>query len=158
LRNSGSAQQDGPSGAAGDHPIGSRPDLAALVGLLAPGKDEAKEAKEAKNEVKENNDAKAAKDDPDKAAKDGPDGKQTKDSGDQKFEKDFRDKGSGKHENDHLPNVIPLGPSARRTTEPVRHFITGELRPELSASALLHEPDLRGRDAAELADELRPCG
>ena len=31
-----------------------------------------------------------------------------------------------------------------------------ELRPDLSAAALLHEPDLRGRTATDLAGELRP--
>ena len=46
--------------------------------------------------------------------------------------------------------------TSHRSDEPVRHFISEDLRPVLSASALLHEPDLVGRDAAELADELRP--
>jgi hypothetical protein len=40
--------------------------------------------------------------------------------------------------------------------EPVRHFIADTLRPELSAAYLLREPDFRGRDAAEVAEELRP--
>jgi hypothetical protein len=163
LRQSGSHQQDGPAGAAADHPIGSRPDLAALLGLLPQAKNESKDAKDAKNETKENKDSKDAKDDPDKQTQDTKNNKDNKDSGDQKFEKDFRDKGSGKQEGDIHPKVEPFGPGTpsalaapRRSAEPVRHFIPSQLRPELSASALLYEPDLRGRDAAELADELRP--
>jgi hypothetical protein len=170
LRQSGSAQQAGPDGAATDHRIGSRPDLVALAALLTAPKDESKDSKDAKNETKENKDGKDGKDDPDKQTKDSKDGKDNKENKDAKDTpdnqikegKDFRDKNlKGEHGNEQ-PNVIPLTPGApsalapqRRSAEQVRHFIPGELRPELSASPLLHEPDLRGRDASELAAELR---
>ena len=170
LRQSGSAQQAGVDGTAAVHPIGSRPDLVALAALLTAPKNESKDSKDAKNETKENKDGKDNKDDPDKQTKDTKDGKDNKENKDAKDspdnqikeEKDFRDKNTkGEHGNEQ-PNVIPLAPGTpsalaprRRTGELVRHFIAGELRPELSASALLHEPDLRGRDAAELAAELR---
>jgi hypothetical protein len=171
LRQSGAPQQDGPDGPAKDHPIGSRPDLVALMALLTAPKNESKDSKDAKNESKENKDSKDAKDNPDKSSKDGKDGKDSKESKDakdspdsqQKEEKDFRDKNLKGEQGNEQPKIVPLGPGTpaalaapRRSSERVRHFIPRQLRPELSASALLHEPDLRGRDAAELADELRP--
>jgi Subtilase family len=172
LRQSGSPQQAGPDGPPTAHPIGSRPDLVALLALLTAPKNESKDSKDAKNESKENKDSKDAKDSPDKSTKDNKDGKDNKESKDDKdnpdnqvkIEKDFRDKNSGKGEHgNEQPKVTPLSPGTptalaapRRSAAPVRHFIPGELRPELSASALLNEPDLRGRDAAGLADDLRP--
>ncbi len=143
LRQTGSPQQDGPDGPAADHPIGSRPDLVALVGHLAPGKDESKDHKDGKDEGKDSKDNK----DENKDTKDG-------------THKDLHDKAPI---DDRVRPGIPLGPGTsaafiepRRSAEQVRHFIAAELRPTMSAAALLHEPDLRGRDAAELADELRP--
>jgi hypothetical protein len=171
LRQSGSAQQAGPDGAATAHPIGSRPDLVALAALLTAPKNESKDSKDAKNEPKENKDGKDSKDDPDKQTKDGKDGKDNKESKDgkdnpdnkQKENKDFKDKQEKGEQPGEVPNVMPRQPGTpmalvapRRSAEQVRHFIGDELRPELSAAALLHEPDLRGRSADELADELRP--
>jgi len=178
LRQSGSPQVDGPDGQAAAHRIGSRPDLVALAALLAAAKDESKDSKDAKNESKENQDNKDAKDNPDKSTKDnkdnkdgkdGKEGKDNKDNPDNKGKekedenKDFRDKSHKGEGHREVPPVAPPGPGAqavlttpKQSGEPVRHFISAELRPDLAAAALLREPDLRGRAGPDLADELRP--
>ena len=179
LRQTGSPQEDGPGGTVQAHRIGSRPDLMALIALLSVSKDEAKdakdakteknEAKDAKNESKDAKDAKTEKAEKDegKERKDAKDeGKEFKDSknedkenkGEKREDKDVRDKGPQPSE---VPPFAPEGlhpplPAWLRSDEAVRHFIPDDLRPRLSAAALTQEPDLQGRSAAELDDELRP--
>jgi hypothetical protein len=175
LRQSGTVQQDGPDGPATAHRIGSRPDLLALMALLAVAKDEAKDGKDAKNEAKENKDAKDGKDHPDKASKDSKDNKEQKEDKEDKDHSDSKDL-HDKHQKGEQPSEVPplappvpgsdpgaSGPgapssivAAPRSRKPVRHFIPRVLRPELRAAALVREQDYRGRDAAELAEELRP--
>lgn len=162
LRQSGSPQLDGPDGPAQDHPIGSRPDLVALAALLAVPKDESKDSKDGKNESKDSkdskNESKDHKDNKDES-KESKDSKEESKEGKDEFKETQDRKQHGKNETTEGPNLSPPGhgtASARRFAERVRHFIPGELRPELTAAALLYEPGLRGRDPAELAAELRP--
>ncbi len=174
LRQSGSAQAAGPDGAPDTHPIGSRPDLMALQGLLVVTKDESKDTKENKEskDSKDNKENKDNKEDPDKAAKDNKDNKENKEQKEDKEDKDQKDHTIEKVrlpvEKPRLPvetspPLVPEGgePSSRAQApvvshEPVRHFISDALRPELAAAHLAHERDFAGRTVAEVADELRP--
>jgi hypothetical protein len=171
LRQSGSPQQDGPSRPATQR-VGTRPDLMALMALLAVAKDEAKDAKDAKTEKNESKDTKDAKNET-KEQKDGKDEakerkdnkSESKDRKDDKTEKNERKDAKDDNPDKLIPvEQIPFAPegvhppvtAALRSDEPVRHFIPDDLRPTLNAAALTLEPDFLGRDAAELADELRP--
>jgi hypothetical protein len=129
-------------------------------------KDESKDGKDSKDS-KDGKDQKDFKDDkeaPDKAEKD------TKDDSDNKSDKDDKDDLDHKLLPKETDKVAPIEnvPSPTPETdqhvarppvvsdEPVRHFIAEALRPQLSASYLSREPDFRGRDPAEVADDLRP--
>ena len=133
-----------------------------------------KEGKDNKDnkDVKDNKDGPDNKRDKDAADKNhAKDAKDAKDEGDEKdFGKDARDKGgqrfgSGKEAPDAPKpaessahdgqSVLGLAPPVENT-EPVRHFISAALRPELIASSLLREPEFLGCDPAELARRLRP--
>jgi len=169
LRQSGSPQQDSPEAPAASSRIGSRPDLMALMALLVATKDEAKDGKDNKD-TKENKDSKDHKDNkeaPDKLEKDNKDNKDSKENKEDKDGKDQKDHHKEQFTAEKLnqpaehpplmpqPDPPPPQPPAL-STETVRHFIPDALRPELAATYLLHEPDFRGRDAAEIADELQP--
>jgi hypothetical protein len=170
LRASGSPQQDGPEDPAATNRIGSRPDLMALMALLVATKDEAKDGKDTKDtkESKEHKDNKDDKEAPDKLEKDNKDNKDHKETKEDKDDKDQKDHHKETQaEKQHLPaEHLPASPPEQLLTpppapfseQPVRHFITEALRPELSATYLLHEPDFLALDAAEVADELQPPG
>jgi len=158
LRVSGTPQQDSPLAPAASNRIGSRPDLLALQALLVATKDESKDSKDGKDgkDGKDRKDFKDDKEAPDKLEKDNKDGKDNKE---EKEDKDDIDHKHVPHEN--LPSPVQEGDQRSAyalvmSDEPVRHFIADALRPELSAAYLLREPDFRGRDAAEVAEELRP--
>jgi Subtilase family len=177
LRQSGSAQAAGPDGTADSHRIGTRPDLIALQGLLVVTKDESKDNKETKEnkDNKDNKDNKEQKESKDKEDKDNKDNKDNKEQKEDKEDKDQKDHTIEKVrlpiEKSRIPvetspPLVPEGeaggePSARAEAtivshEPVRHFISDGLRPELATAHLVHEPDFAGRSVAEVADELRP--
>jgi hypothetical protein len=177
LRQTGKPQADGPGGPAQTQRIGNRPDLIELSGRIGPGKDEAKESKEAKDN-KENKDGKEAKEKEDKEAKEAKEAKEStddkrqrdnkpgKDRKDNKEDKGEKNEGkenvnkeSANPEQDPLPPQFAPAPGTVAppvSNDPVQHFIPEALRPELNAAALRDEPDLRGRNVADLADELRP--
>jgi hypothetical protein len=183
LRQSVNTQQDGPTAPA-TQSIGPRPDLVALKALLSTTKNESKDSKDGKDnkENKENKDTKDNKEAPDKADKDQKDNKETKEEKEEKDVKDAKENtkdGSDKlapKENDQ-PQFVPPGQFSTPATatpdepssaapapaapavpdEPVQHFIPEALRPDLTASYLGQEPEFRGRDAGEVADELRPA-
>jgi hypothetical protein len=129
-------------------------------------KDESKDGKDSKDS-KDGKDSKDFKDDkeaPDKLEKDSKDEADNKQSKEDKDDLDHKllpketDKVAPV---DHLPSPTPeieqhAGRPPVVSDEPVRHFIAEALRPQLSASYLLREPDFRGRDPAEVADALRP--
>lgn len=130
----------------------------ALIALLPPPKSESKDGKDTKDEGKENKDTKDtkdAKDSPDKLAKDNKEHKEDKDGKDRKDHKDdkgdktetrkeLKDFGKEK-ESDQVPLVggaLPPVASPVVSTDPVRHFIPAEHRPDLTTAALRNEPDV----------------
>ena len=173
LRQTGSPQPDTPDEPTAEN-IGSRPELVALIALLTPSKDEAKDAKDAKD-PKDHKDSKDTKDPKD--GKDQPDTKQRTDKHEkeQKEHKDVKDGKGEKHESpkelkdnrgpkeNRAPEQpqrvadpgVGGGPWPEASDEPVQHFIPADQRPDLSAAALIDEPDMQGRSAVELAEELR---
>jgi Subtilase family len=167
LRESGTPQQDSPEAPAASHRIGSRPDLLALQALLVATKDESKDSKDGKDgkDSKDQKDFKDDKEGPDKLEKDSKDGADNKDQKDDKDDIDhkvqLKEIDAARAPIEGSPSLVPetdqLSAQAPVVSdEPVRHFIVEALRPELFAAYLSREPDFRGRDAAEIADELRP--
>jgi hypothetical protein len=166
-----SPQQDGGSTAPVTQHIGPRPDLGALIAALSPAKNESKDTKDSK-EPKENKDAKDNKEKQEKESKENKDNKDNKDGKDtpdkpHKDSKDSKDRipkevkdGLAKEKDGRVADRL-VGPDIATqpqlaappivSTEPVEHFIYPTLRPDLSAGALLAEPDLDARDPEELA-------
>ena len=105
LRSSGTPQQDGANPAT--QRIGSRPELLALIALLAPPKNESKDGKDTKNEAKENKDNKDPKDSKDnKDNKDSKEQKDTKDNKEGKDNKDRKDKKDDKGDKTETPKEL----------------------------------------------------
>jgi hypothetical protein len=158
LHQTGSPQQDGPNAPVTSSRIGTRPDLIALMGLLAQTKDESKDTKDGKDnkDNKESKDNKDNKEAPDKIDKDNKDNKDDKENKEEKEDKDHKDSHIEKltqveKDPPEQPPFAPpdglahgsTGPAAAVSDAPVRHFIPSESRPDLSRSHLSHEPDFR---------------
>jgi hypothetical protein len=163
LRATGGAQTDAPGRPAATNRIGNRPDLIALFTTLGTAKDEIKENKDAKDtkdnkETKDNKDTKESNDKLSKDNKDNKEAKENKESKDSKDNKDDKEKeketAKDRIDNKLIPkeNEQPLVAGRdrppvtqvpiRTSTEPVAHFISPDLRPDLSTSHLAHEADV----------------
>ncbi|HEX2120505.1 MAG TPA: S8 family serine peptidase, partial [Thermoanaerobaculia bacterium] len=182
LRSTGSPQQNGPNGPATQR-IGNRPNLRQLHGALFP-KSILKDANDNKGIVKEIEKVKDNKEFEKKDFKEFKETKELKDK-DKEKDKDLKDKDKDVKEFKELKEkdkdfekatdkvadttsasaAAPAGTIAQRlaaleqSVQSLTHFITSELRPDLSSSALSGESDLQGdlqkqaSDAKALKDD-----